>query len=97
MPENSPSIAVGDINPKTIYMLLEGKEYYSVNLDEKWGGVSYEALQEQMRGYHASISFLDFQLGRLLDALEKVSEFCVCHVLAYIAQWIDNIIETALS
>lgn len=44
---------------------------YSVDPDKR-ESMPYEVLREQMRGYHASISFLDHQLGRLLDAFDRV-------------------------
>jgi arylsulfatase A-like enzyme len=52
-------------------MLPDGVEGYYVHL-EKRESMPYEALEEQMRGYHASITFLDVQLGRVMDALEEV-------------------------
>lgn len=44
---------------------------YTVDPDKR-ESMPYEVLREQMRGYHASISFLDHQLGRLLDAFDRV-------------------------
>lgn len=53
-------------------MLEDPTESYHVNLD-KQDSMPDKALREQRRGYLASISFLDYQIGRLLDALERVS------------------------
>ncbi|MBM3334979.1 sulfatase, partial [Candidatus Sumerlaeota bacterium] len=36
-------------------------------------GLSDDQLREFLQGYHASVSFLDAQVGRLLDALERLN------------------------
>jgi hypothetical protein len=64
-------VYVGDIDPSLIKMLPDGKEQFHVNLDVE-STVPLRALSEQMRGYYSSISFLDHQVGRVLNALEEV-------------------------
>jgi iduronate 2-sulfatase len=82
-PIDAPTIATGDINPGEIGMLPNSEKRY-------WptpkGEVGADAIRENVRGYHASISFLDHQLQRLLDGLEEhklvddtIVVFCVDH------------------
>jgi hypothetical protein len=76
-------VASGDINPIEIGMLPHSEKRYWASPE---GGVGIDALEENVRGYHASVSFLDHQLERLLDSLDKlgltedtVILFCVDH------------------
>ena len=48
------------------------KATHRIDID-KANSLPYEALQQEMRGYFASISFLDHQIGRVLDALDQAS------------------------
>jgi arylsulfatase A-like enzyme len=82
-PIDAPIIASGDINPIEIGMLPNSERKYFASPE---GGVGVDAIQENVRGYHASISFLDHQIQRLLDALDdfKLTDdtivvFCVDH------------------
>lgn len=82
-PDGAPTVASGDINPIEIGLLPNSEKRYWASPE---GGVGIDALQENTRGYHASISYLDHQLERLLDSLETLGlvddtiiVFCVDH------------------
>lgn len=82
-PEGAPPVATGDINPITIGLLPHSEKVYWASPE---GGVGIDAIYENVRGYYASISFLDHQVGRILDAVEElkiaddtVIMFCVDH------------------
>lgn len=59
-PQGAPSIATGDVNPLEITMLPKGEKRYWA--DPVKGGVGLDAIRENVRGYHASVSFLDNQV-----------------------------------
>jgi len=82
-PIDAPVVATGDINPNEIGMLPDSTKRYWANPQ---GGVPADAIRENVRGYHASISFLDHQVQRLLDEVERLKlvedtiiVFCVDH------------------
>ncbi len=82
-PIDAPTVATGDINPIEIGMLPHSEKTYWASPE---GGVGTDAILENVRGYHASVSFLDHQLQRLLDELERLKlvddtiiVFCVDH------------------
>lgn len=59
-PQGAPSVATGDVNPMEISLLPKGEKRYWA--DPVKGGVGLDAIIEAVRGYHASISFLDNQV-----------------------------------
>ncbi|EWM28099.1 iduronate-2-sulfatase [Nannochloropsis gaditana] len=69
-PIDAPGVATGDINPLEIGMLPDSEKTY---VADPTGRVPSDAIRENVRGYHASISFLDHQIQRLLDELERLS------------------------
>ena len=82
-PIDTPPVASGDINPIEIGMLPHSQKRYWASPD---GGVGIDAIRENVRGYHASVSFMDHQLERLLDSLDSLGltedtiiVFCVDH------------------
>lgn len=60
MPKDAPSVASGDVNPHEISLLPDGKKRYWA--DPLTGGVGLDGIRENVRGYHASVSFLDNQV-----------------------------------
>lgn len=82
-PIDAPVVATGDINPQEIGMLPNSQKRYWASPE---GGIPSDAIKENVRGYHASITFLDHQLQRLLDEVERLGLvedtiilFCVDH------------------
>ena len=82
-PDGAPTVATGDINPSVIGLLPHSEKQYWA---KPHGEVGIDAIYENVRGYYAGISFLDHQVGRLLDALDELKLtndtiilFCVDH------------------
>jgi arylsulfatase A-like enzyme len=53
------------------YTWGEMRAYHGI---PKQGPVSDEVARQLIRGYHASVSFVDAQIGRLLDELERLGQ-----------------------
>lgn len=66
LPKGAPGYAMN-----TMYELRDYMDYLETS-DPRKGALTWEQQRELKHGYYASVSFIDAQVGRLLDELEKL-------------------------
>ncbi len=71
LPSGAPAVAFGDRSMGGLYELRDYMDYRHV--PSPFEGSLTEAEQRELKhGYYASVSFVDAQVGRLLDELERL-------------------------
>lgn len=71
LPSGAPAVAFGDHNMGGLYELRDYMDYRKV--PSPFEGSLTEAEQRELKhGYYAAISFVDAQVGRLLDELDRL-------------------------
>ncbi len=72
LPRGAPALAFGDRSMGGFYELRDYMDY--ADAPSPLDGPLSEAQQRELRhGYYASVSFIDAQVGRLLDALQELA------------------------
>lgn len=71
LPRGAPAVAFGDRNMGGLYELRDYMDYRKI--PSPFEGSLTEAQQRELKhGYYASVSFVDAQVGRLLDELDRL-------------------------
>ncbi len=72
LPHGAPRVAFGEQSMGGFYELRDYMDY--ADAPSPFSGALSESQQRELRhGYYASVSFIDAQIGRLLDALNEMS------------------------